>query len=744
MYAHVIVDIVHENVAHTFTYLVPEGMDVSPGQRVTVSFGYQKKEGVVVALSEDTDVPEGRIKPISGVLEDYVAILPPLMELAREMAKDNHCPLAETLRLMLPAEMRGGRVRVKEQTVLRLNIPPEKLPEAMAAQGRSQKRKMLLQLLSDGEKHTLASVREEMNDVHAEVQRLEKDQYITVTQEEVLRAPGGSIPENRRAEPELTELQQETLRTLLPALDAGTGSFLLHGVTGSGKTEIFIRMVRSVLSRGKGAIILVPEIALTPQMVDWFRARFGECAAVLHSRLSVGERYDEWRRIRRGDARVVIGARSAVFAPMENLGLIVVDEEHETTYVSDRHPRYDARDVAASRCAREGATLLLSSATPSLLSFYRARQGIYTLLDMPERVLGRPMPRVEVVDMRRELESGNRSIFSRALSGSLNEVLRKGEQAMLLMNHRGYYSFVACRSCGITIKCPACDVALTYHIGGNPMLHCHYCGHTEPLPTVCPECGSEKIRHFGAGTQQVEAELKRVFPGVRVARMDTDTTSGKDGHAKILEAFREKRADVLVGTQMIAKGLDFPAVTVVGVIAADMTLHFPDYRAGERTFQLLTQVAGRAGRGNSPGHVIIQTYRPEDPIIQASSRQDYRGFFEKELERRRVALYPPFTAMARLLVESQDAKAAEKTCEQLYARCQKLLQEDAALGELCLLLHMEQPTLTMLRGRARYHILMKLHVRQETEKLIGAFTEMSRESVPGVDVFFEYNPTTMM
>lgn len=744
VYANVIVDIVHENVAHTFTYLIPDTLHLERGQRVSVPFGYQQKEGVVLSLSETTDVPENRIRNIESALEDYPAILPSLVDLAIEMAEENHCPLAETIRLMIPAEMRGGRVRIKTQPVVQMKIPPERYQEAMEHEKRSPRRRMILSFLQDGRKHPVSELREEMNQPLPDIRRLQEAGWVTLTEEEFLRQPGGPIHAERAYEPELTGLQKETLDEVLPSLARGEGRFLLHGVTGSGKTEVFIRMVRETLKAGRGAIILVPEIALTPQMVDWFRARFGEGSAVLHSRLSAGERFDEWRRIRRGDARVVIGARSAVFAPVEHLGLIVIDEEHEGTYVSDRHPRYDAREVAASRCTREGATLLLASATPSITSFQKARQGEYRLLDMPERVGNRPLPEVTVVDMRRELEDGNRSIFSRPLAAALQSCRQKQQQAMLLMNHRGYHSFVSCRSCGYVVKCPQCDVALTYHMGKTGELHCHYCGHTQPPPETCPSCSSRRIRYFGAGTQQVEAELYKSFPGVRVLRMDTDTTSGKDGHAKILEAFREGKADVLVGTQMIAKGLDFPSVTVVGVIAADMTLNLPDYRARERTFQLLTQVAGRAGRGQEKGTVIIQTYRPEDTVIRAAARQDYRGFFEQELERRRVALYPPFTVMARLLVESTDADAARRHIEVLNNRCEQLLQENPGFQAACLLMHMEQPSISMLRGKTRYQLLFKLHVRRETELLSAALADMSRESIPGLDIYFEYNPVTMM
>ena len=539
--------------------------------------------------------------------------------------------------------------------------------------------------------------------------------------------------------------QQEALDVILPHLERGDGRFLLHGVTGSGKTEVFIRLVRHTLRRGRSAIILVPEIALTPQMVRWFRGRFGPVAAVLHSRLSAGERFDEWRRIRRGDARVVIGARSAIFAPVEKPGLVVVDEEHEQTYLSDRHPRYDAREVAAFRCGEEGATLLLSSATPSILSFAKARRGDYTLLEMPHRVMNRPLPTVEVVDMRAELAQGNRSVFSAPLLSALRACMERGEQAMLLMNRRGYHAFVSCRACGHVMKCPNCDVAMTYHVsGGDGQLHCHYCGCQLPPPEKCPACGSAYIRYFGAGTQQVEEALHKLLPGVPVGRMDIDTTSGKDGHQRLLDDFRSGRTRILVGTQMIAKGLDFPRVTLVGVVAADMTLNLPDYRARERTFQLLTQVAGRAGRGNLPGQVFIQTYKPEDPVIQAAARQDYRSFFEEEFSRRRTGLYPPFTLLARLLVEGREDQRAQERARGLYNACRALLAQHPPWRKRTLLLRLDAAPVKFLRGKSRYQVLFKLFVHPDTDAFLGEVSRLAQEKSEGTDTWFEVNPANMM
>lgn len=745
MLAQVIVDIVHENVAHTFTYLIPPGMTLMLGQRVEVPFGPRAKEGIVVALTETTDLPVQRLRAVRRPLEDYPAVLPQLLHLAQWMAQTAHCPLAETLRLMLPAEMRGGRVRVKTQQMARSLVPQTELAAALSAQGRSEKRRMLLTLLQDGQAHPVAELRQLVRDPQEALHQLQSQGLILLESAEVLRCPGGSAPELPTSDPPLMPTQQEVLSEVLPALEKGQGRFLLHGVTGSGKTEVFIRLVRHTLELGRTAMILVPEIALTPQMVRWFRGRFGAVAAVLHSRLSAGERFDEWRRIRRGDARVVIGARSAVFAPLEHLGLIVVDEEHEQTYLSDRHPRYDAREVAQYRCQEEGATLLLSSATPSILSFARARRGDMMLLEMPFRVMNRPMPQVEVVDMRQELASGNRSVFSGVLAGELRRCMERGEQAMLLMNRRGYHSFVSCRACGHVVKCPNCDVAMTYHLsGGDGALHCHYCGFQTPTPERCPACGSAYIRFFGAGTQKVEEELRRLLPGVTVARMDVDTTAGKDGHEKLLDDFRSGRARVLVGTQMIAKGLDFPRVTLVGVVAADVTLNLPDYRSRERTFQLLTQVAGRAGRGEIPGRVIVQTYKPEDTTIQAAARQDFRAFFEEELERRRTGLYPPFTQIARLLVESPVEERARERAAQLQGACQALLTAHPDWQKRVLFLRMDAAPIKFLRGKSRYQVLVKLFVHPEADSLLEAMAALARETWTGTETWLEVNPVNMM
>ena len=747
VYCQVIVDIVHENVASPFTYRIPEGMILEPGQRVAVPFGRMQKEGIVLSLSQDCDLDSARIRDVIMPLEDYAAIPPELMELAGQMACEAHCPLAETLRLMLPAQMRGGRIKIKTEKMVSLAVSADTAMEAAEREKRSQKRVQLLKLLADGEPHTVKELTLSVNNPGEALKKLASDGLINIYEEEVLRTPGKMTTETRDPGFTLTQGQEEALEEILPCLKNPDrkGRFLLHGVTGSGKTEVFMAAVRKTLEFGKSAIILVPEIALTPQMVSWFRLRFGPVAAVIHSRLSAGERFDEWRRIRRGDAKVVIGARSAVFSPVRELGLIVVDEEHESTYFSDHHPRYDAREIALARCEREHATLILASATPSILSFARARRGDYMLLEMPRRVNDRPLPEVDIIDMREELENGNRTVLSNALRKALKECTARGEQAMLLMNRRGYNSFVICRSCGYVVKCPNCDVSMTYHLAAEDgLLSCHYCGHTMPPPQICPECGGKYIRYFGAGTQKVEEEVHKLIPQVTTVRMDYDTTSGKDGHEKVLEEFRSGRARILIGTQMIAKGLDFPRVTLVGVIAADMTLNLPDYRSRERTFQLLTQVAGRAGRGEKPGHVIIQTYKPEDPVIGFAAKQDYRSFFEAEFKRRRRGLYPPFTQLVRFLIESGQEENAASAAEKLENELSQTIKRHPDWADKVLLLTNDTPSVKVLRGKQRRQILLKLLVGREADQLIGAMTEMAQKKTDDVDVCLEVNPTTMI
>lgn len=743
-FCQVIVDIAHEDVDRVFTYRVPAGLSLCPGMRVHVPFGRQKQvEGVVVALEEACDLPEARVKDVTGTLEDYPAVLPALLDLAKYIRETSFCTLAQALRLMFPAQMRGERIAEKTREVAVLTVQPAVREQVLAAQHRAPKRAAVLRLLMENKEMTCEALRAELGDCRPALLTLVKQGWVRLERREALRSPYGAMERLAAQDPELTRQQQEVLDTLLPAVTEGKGAFLLYGVTGSGKTEVFIRAVRHAAQQGKTAIVLVPEIALTPQMVMWFRSRFGEDAAVLHSRLSPGERYDEWRRIRRGDVRVVIGARSAVFAPLENVGLIIIDEEHEGSYVADNTPRYDARDLARRRCEQEGGVLLLASATPSMRSFALAGRGDLRLLEMPRRVNNRPMPQVNVIDMREELAQGNRSVFSGALLDGLKRCMDAGKQAMLFVNRRGYSTFVSCRSCGYTVTCTQCDVSMTYHSAEN-VLRCHYCGQEQPVPTVCPSCASRYIKYFGTGTQRVEEEVRRFFPDVPVLRMDNDTTRQKDAHERILTQFRRGEARILVGTQMIAKGLDFPNVTMVGIVAADAMLKLPDYRSAERTFQLLTQVSGRAGRADTPGEVFLQTYDPEHYAIEAASRQDYRAFYETEMARRKRALYPPYTLIARLLCEAEHEQDAQSAAESAMRQMEAFLERRTYLRKYVVSLRVMACPVKHIKGKSRWQVALKIVDKPVCSEAVGKMSEIAAAPQEACRCICQVNPASMM
>ena len=739
-YCRVIVDLAADDVDRLFTYRVPEGMALSPGQRALVPFGPRKLEGWVIELTDAPGMPEEKIKDVIRPIEDYPLLLPDLIELAGWIKATCHATMASALRLMIPAQLRGERIREKTVQYARLLLEGAAADEAIAARKRAKRQAEAIEKLKGGPLPASELNREALK-------VLEAAGIVELTEQETLRTPYRASDGSRAVAPALTESQQSAAERIVDAMDSGGGRFLLLGVTGSGKTEVYIRAVNHALNEGKTAIVLVPEIALTPQMVDWFRARFGANAAVLHSSLTPGERYDEWRRLRTGRAKVAIGPRSAVFAPLSNLGLIVVDEEHEHTYQSDRHPCYDARDVARHRCEQAGAVLVLGSATPSISSFMRTRPGVkpqnaLQLIDLPDRIPGSKLPEVEVVDMSLEFTRGNRSIFSAKLQDALSDCLARGHQAILFLNRRGYATFVSCRACGYVEKCGACDVSMTFH-QSDGLLRCHYCGATRKPPSVCPVCGSPSIRFFGAGTQKVTEETQKLFPDAKILRMDMDTTRGKDAHETILGAFRRGEADILIGTQMIAKGLDFPNVTLVGVVAADMALNLPDYRSAERTFQLITQVSGRAGRAKDPGRVIVQTYQPEHYAVKLAAKADYRAFYEREVKLRRRALYPPFTSLARLVVTAKDADAARETALRLDEELAKWLDE-TGLEKGVLYRHAREAAIKFLRGETRWQVFVKLFVPGPADEILEKMRSISLNPPTGVAVELEINPSNMI
>ena len=553
-----------------------------------------------------------------------------------------------------------ARSLVRDKTVTVYRYAGDEDPEVCAARLgiRSPAQERAISVLGQCERLSALDITIFAGVSRATITTLEKKGLIEREEQEVFRKPTLIKRVSPDAPKKLTEEQKSALDEIVSAIKSASGdAFLLHGVTGSGKTEVFMQAIEYALSQGKTALVLVPEIALTPQMTERFTARFGDKIAILHSALSMGERLDEWKRIHRGEASVVIGARSAVFAPLQNIGILIIDEEHETSYKSEMAPRYDAREVAKMRSEQSGAVLLLSSATPSLQTMYRAKEGHYRLLTLKKRIRDALLPKVTTVDMGTELRAGNHHVISRKLKVEIEENLKRKEQTILFLNRRGFSTFVSCRNCGYVMGCKHCNISLTYHSHTN-RLKCHYCGAEEPNPTVCPECGSKYIRYFGAGTERIERDVRELFPGASVVRMDVDTTSGKGGHERVLNEFSEEHADILLGTQMVAKGLDYPDVTLVGVLAADTLLNIDDYRAAERTFDLITQVCGRAGRGEKPGRAIIQTYTVDSPILKKAANQDYNAFYDEEINYRKLFRYPPFCDIINIIVSCESHKIA--------------------------------------------------------------------------------------
>jgi primosomal protein N' (replication factor Y) len=557
---------------------------------------------------------------------------------------------------------------------------------------------------------------------------------------EIYRNPFGDR-EFKRTEPlPLTEEQRKAIIPILNSIEEKRHeTFLLYGVTGSGKTEVYLQSIQRVLQDGKEAIVLVPEISLTPQMVNRFKGRFGDQVAVMHSGLSAGEKYDEWRKIQRKEVKVVVGARSAIFAPFENLGIVIIDEEHETSYKQEENPRYHARDVAIERAGKYKCPVVLGSATPSLESFARAHKGVYQLLSLPKRMNNQSLPSVEIVDMREELREGNRSMFSRVLLDKIKDRLEKKEQIVLFLNKRGHSSFVMCRDCGYVINCPHCDISLTYH-RFNQQMKCHYCGYEASVPNTCPECESEHIRYFGTGTQKVEEELAKVLPEAKVIRMDVDTTSRKGSHEKLLDQFQEGHADILLGTQMIAKGLDFPNITLVGVLSADTMLHLPDFRSSEKTFQLLTQVSGRAGRHELEGEVIIQTYTPEHYSVELAGEQDYDKFYEREMMVRKIHRYPPFYYISLVTVSHEELMMAVSVTEKITQYIQsRLSAESIVLGPVA-------SPIPRINNRYRYQCLIKYKREPELGQALKKVLDNYQHEIAagGLAISVDLNPYILM
>lgn len=725
-----------------YDYSIPEALAEAmlPGVRVQVPFGRGNRlcEGIVLSVTEASRREE--LKAVAAVLDDAPVLTARQLQLALWMRERFFCTVYDAVHAMLPSGLwyRDGIRNVKDKTAsfAVLNIPAE---EAMLLAAQKKRRApaqaAVLELLAVTGSASAKEIQYFTGTTAAPLKALERLGYVALEQVEVFRRP-----QYEEAEPAaplvLNEEQTNVFRELCGMLDGRAAAALLFGITGSGKTAVYIRLIQQVLSAGKTAVVLVPEISLTPQLMHVFSSHFGEDVAVLHSSLRMGERYDEWKRIRAGQAHVVIGTRSAVFAPVENLGLLILDEEQESTYKSENAPRYHAREIAKYRCVQDGALLLLGSATPAVESMYHARQGTYRLLTLTGRYNRMALPDVRIADLREELRAGNSTTVSGLLREELQRNLDAREQSILFINRRGTSSFVVCGACGYTFSCVNCSVSMTYH-AANRRLMCHYCGYSIPVPAACPECGGA-LKFSGAGTQKVEEDIRSLFPDVPVLRMDTDTVSPTMTHEMILSTFREEQVPILIGTQMVTKGLDFPGVTLVGVISADQSLYAGDYRAHERTFSLITQVVGRSGRGEKRGRAVIQTFTPGNEVLQLAARQDYPAFYEREIQLRAVTGSPPSAELLALTVTGPDEAAVLRGCMRLRDALNGYLRDLQGLR----ILGPSPASVTKVSNRYRYRLLLSCRidkrVRDTVAHVLRAFAGDKENR--GVSVFADTDP----
>lgn len=738
MYADIIIDITHEKLDKVFQYRIPSELEgiLEVGTEVIVPFGRGNKEtgGYVIGFSETADYDEDKIKFILRRAEDKRAIESKLVALAAWMKESYGGTMIQALRTVLPIKKQE---KIKKKRTVRLLLSEEEGRERLDIfLHKNQKaRARVLAGLLDQPCQDYELLTKKLHVTLAVLRAMEEQGILLIESQDALRNP---LCYRRTEEKEtiLTKEQEQAVSVFAQDYENGyRNTYLVYGVTGSGKTEVYMQMIRHVVESGKQAIVLIPEIALTYQTVLRFYNRFGNRVSILNSRLSQGERSDQMERVKRGEVDVMIGPRSALFTPFENLGLIVIDEEHETTYKSEQVPRYHARETAIRRAKLEGASVVLGSATPSLEAFYRCRLGEYTLLELKNRATAQSLPEVYTVDMREELKHGNRSIISDRLKEMIEDRLAKKQQIILFLNRRGYAGFVSCRECGYVVKCPHCDVALSAHKNGK--LVCHYCGYERPSMTSCPECGSHYIGGFRAGTQQIEELVTKMFPAARVLRMDMDTTKKKDSHEKILSAFAAEEADILIGTQMIVKGHDFPQVTLVGILAADMSLYSNHYQSAERTFQLLSQACGRAGRGREKGEVVIQTYNPEHYSIQTAARQDYESFYEEEMNYRMLMGYPPAEELLAIWMTGQSEEHLKVAAGYLKEFTERINRE----GRLTVI-GPAAPYVSKVNDQYRQIIYVKsedYELLVRTKDLLEQYIDMNR-GFDQLRIQFDFNP----
>ena len=748
MIAEVIIQSNAKDLNRVFDYKIPTEYEENAleliGARVLVSFARRKEleEGYVVNIKENT---EYEVKEIAKVEEKYLNS--DKIELAKWMSKRYFCNIADCLKLMLPpGSTRKESNRVKEKSVNFVTLKKDEDEiefDIEAGKLKSAKQIRILKFLLENGDALISDIEMFADGSRAIVNTLCKNGYTEIIEKKIERDPLEFKNIERTTKLELTEEQANAFNAICDSMDDMLFSeFLLYGVTGSGKTEVYLQLIERALNEHKSSILLVPEISLTPQTVNRFIARFGkENIAVLHSKLSIGERYDEWNKINEGRAKIVIGARSAIFAPVKNLGIIIIDEEHDSSYKSEMTPKYDSKEVARFMCKEANVPLLLGSATPDIDTYFRAKNEEIMLLELKNRANKASLPEIEIIDLREELAKGNKSMISTRLYEEIQKNLNDKKQTILYLNRRGFSTFVMCRNCGYTVKCKNCNINLTYHANTN-RLKCHYCGYEEKLVTKCPSCGSEQIRYFGTGTQKLEYEINKLFPNASTIRMDIDTVSKKNSHEQILEKFKNDNIDILIGTQMVVKGHHFPNVTLVGVIAADGSLNIDDFRANERTFQILTQVAGRAGRGEDKGRVIIQTYNPDNFSIECAKKQDYDLFYNTEISLRKQLKYPPFCDIILIgftsVIEQEVANVASKIHEYLKNR---VLRENIGI-----ILYKALPSpIDKIKNKYRWRILIKCKFGEEiTDLIYDVLEEFQKLKSKSTKITIDLNPNNMM
>ena len=725
MIAEVIVEITTSSLDKIFDYIVPNcfSNETIVGRRVLVPFGNRKIEGYVIGLKDHSNVEGSKLKEIYKFLDDNVVILPEMLKLLDKMVEEYHLKKVDVLRLFIPSEMRGEKIKPLLKVVYRL----KKGFDENIISGRAKKQIEIIEYLKNNEfinsENPIFSA--------SAIKSLEENNVVEKIYEENFRTPKTDFQVDNKS----IVLNNEQQR----AVDGinHQGVFLLHGVTGSGKTEVYMHIIKNVLEKQKTAIMLVPEISLTPQVLMHFKSRFGDNVAILHSGLSAGERFDEWRRLLSGDAKIAVGARSCIFAPLQNVGVVIIDEEHDSSYQSESNPRYNTIEVAKFRAEYNNCPLILGSATPSIESYSKAVSGEYQLFELPKRANNKEMPQIQIVDMLSEIRNGNPNMFSKALIYALSDCIEEKNQAMIFINRRGYSSFMMCRDCGYVAKCDDCDVSLVYHKAENK-LKCHFCGKRYKVLDVCPNCLSKSIKQGAVGTEQVVCELKKIFPNVPIFRMDNDTTRNKNAHEKILNEFKKHSPSILVGTQMIAKGHDIPNVTLVGIVDADQSLYQSHYKSAERTFALITQVSGRAGRSEKTGKVILQTYSPKHYVYNFAANYNFKGFFAKEINLRKATGFPPFSTIVRILISSEKEDCAYEKTKEVFSKIKELKQTSG--DEFVYLDAMKSPV-SRVKNKFRFQVLFRIKNWQNFRNKIYEICD--NEKNDKISIFVEINPQNL-